>query len=332
MSVFNYPNTNAHEINLDWIVATIKELDKIIEDFTALNKLTWKGEWDIQKFYPKWSLVSDNGNGYLSIKPVPRNVAIDNTEYWVLVANYDALYSAFEQRISALETTVTSINSSIDSLNTRIEETEESITDIESEIDSLEFLPVFNVLKHGVVADGLTDASAKINELYAEGHTSLYFPEGVYYIKDESIIFDKPHSKIYGDGPETIFKLDKTVSMTNRFSEICNIDFVCNTNNIVGLYVENTYNKVHDINLYDSDNACFTTSLELGSSGHGIWFCYINNIGINSTANTTRNGVGIKLTSSVNNLLSNIKIEYKDIGVKFTMIEFRDILLMVVKS
>lgn len=113
MSCFNYPWTNTHELNLDWIIEAIKKLDKIVDDFVAFNKLEWKGTWNIADYYPKWSIVEDDGNGYLSIQPVPRNVPISDTDYWVQVADYDALYSAFGQRITALETAVGDENSGI---------------------------------------------------------------------------------------------------------------------------------------------------------------------------------------------------------------------------
>lgn len=100
----NYPYTDFHEMNLDWVLKKIKEVEKTVNDFTVYNKLTWCGEWDASKSYVKWSIVQDSdGNGYISIKPVPKNVNITDSDYWTLIAKYSDLYGAFNSRIQMLE-------------------------------------------------------------------------------------------------------------------------------------------------------------------------------------------------------------------------------------
>lgn len=102
--MFNlYPYTDFHEINLDWIIRKIKELGQAFNDFEAVNKITNAGAWDITKQYQAWTVVSDNNIGYISLKPVPAGVAITNTEYWGLVADYDILITDLSERISELE-------------------------------------------------------------------------------------------------------------------------------------------------------------------------------------------------------------------------------------
>ena len=104
MSFNLYPYTDFHELNLDWIIRKIKELGQAFNDFEAVNKITNAGAWDITKQYQAWTIVSDNNIGYISLKPVPVGVAITNTEYWGLVADYDILITDLSARISALET------------------------------------------------------------------------------------------------------------------------------------------------------------------------------------------------------------------------------------
>ena len=111
MFPFNrYPYINLNDLNLDWIINMIKDLHKEMDTYTALNTISWGGTWDIGEAYKQWTIVEDSGNGYISIQPVPRNVPITDTDYWVMVADYSALYAAFSQRITDLENAVDNID------------------------------------------------------------------------------------------------------------------------------------------------------------------------------------------------------------------------------
>lgn len=104
MSLWNkYPYSSMHELNLDWILKLMQELHADWDEFTALNKITNAGAWDITKQYQAWTVVSDNNVGYISLKPVPAGVAISNTEYWGLIADYNILITNLSNRISTLE-------------------------------------------------------------------------------------------------------------------------------------------------------------------------------------------------------------------------------------
>lgn len=98
-----YPNTNFHELNLDWIIATIKKLDHDMDDFEAMNKITFDGAWDITKQYKPWTIVNDNGAGYISIKPVPAGILLTNADYWRGVVDYTATIADLQNRVVTLE-------------------------------------------------------------------------------------------------------------------------------------------------------------------------------------------------------------------------------------
>ena len=93
MSFFEqFPYTNFHELNLDWIIRTLKELDGSLTDFVKLNTIKYANpiEHDITRSYETNTVVVDShsGNAYISVKPVPNGVSVDNTEYWTEIFNY----------------------------------------------------------------------------------------------------------------------------------------------------------------------------------------------------------------------------------------------------
>lgn len=122
MAFFNdYPYTDFHELNLDWILKKIKEIDKTVNDFTVFNTITWAGEWSAAKSYVKWAIVQDeNGNGYISLQAVPQNVALTNEDYWVRVANYDILWAAFNERINTNASNITAETSAREAADTAL--------------------------------------------------------------------------------------------------------------------------------------------------------------------------------------------------------------------
>ena len=111
-----YPYTDFHELNLDMILAMIRELHQDWTEFRAVNEITNAGAWDITKQYQAWTVVSDNNIGYISLKPVPAGVAITNTEYWGVIADYSILITNLSNRISALESQMTTVNGQIATL------------------------------------------------------------------------------------------------------------------------------------------------------------------------------------------------------------------------
>lgn len=101
-----WPYTNFHELNLDWILETLKKQDVAIADFISLNSITYANplQWDITRQYPKNQVVLDtNGDGYLSVQPVPVGVEIDNADYWTKIGNFSELWSTVKLAITAAD-------------------------------------------------------------------------------------------------------------------------------------------------------------------------------------------------------------------------------------
>lgn len=98
-----WPYTDFHNLNLDWILETIKKQNGAIADFISLNSITYANplQWDITRQYPKNQVVLDtNGDGYLSVQPVPVGVEIDNPDYWTKIGNFSELWSTVKLAIT----------------------------------------------------------------------------------------------------------------------------------------------------------------------------------------------------------------------------------------
>lgn len=87
----DYPFTDFHELNTSWMLEKIKEINTKVDNFITLNSLVFADplQWDITTNYATNTIVVDeNGDAYLSVKPVPAGVLLSNTEYWVEVFNF----------------------------------------------------------------------------------------------------------------------------------------------------------------------------------------------------------------------------------------------------
>lgn len=99
----NFPYANFHELNLDWILHKLKELETEITNFVAINSVKYANPitWDITRQYETNTVVLDSsGNAYLSVQPVPAGVALDREEYWTKIGNFSALWDSVRSAIT----------------------------------------------------------------------------------------------------------------------------------------------------------------------------------------------------------------------------------------
>ncbi|MBO5870663.1 MAG: SGNH/GDSL hydrolase family protein [Clostridia bacterium] len=114
MSFVNkYPYTDFHELNLDWILDRIHKLGVDMDEFKALNTITFSGVWNITQQYPAWTVVNDNNLGYISIRPVPAGITISNTDYWASIVDYSAELAGIHNDITNLQNDVADINAEL---------------------------------------------------------------------------------------------------------------------------------------------------------------------------------------------------------------------------
>ena len=90
-----YPNQNDEILNLDWILTTIDNLVEEVANFVTLNTIKYANpiQWNITSQYEKNTVVVDpvSGSAYISTKPVPAGVGLNNTDYWNIIFTLDVL-------------------------------------------------------------------------------------------------------------------------------------------------------------------------------------------------------------------------------------------------
>ena len=151
MSIFDgFPLMNAYSVNLDWIIKKVREIEKYVQDYTAVNKVAYAGVWEITKQYPQWALVTDGDTSWLSNKPVPVGIPLENAEYWQKLADLDP-----------------------------------RIAGIIVKLDSIQW-HFLNVQHYGAVGDGIVDDYNAFKTAYdaAKNGQGIYIPSGTYNLSD----------------------------------------------------------------------------------------------------------------------------------------------------
>lgn len=94
-----YPYQDYNAYNLDWLLCRMKKLNDDFDSFTISNKLKYANpiNWSINKNYDPNTMVVNGNTAYISLKPVPPGVSINDTEYWLeafTTSAYSDLYTA----------------------------------------------------------------------------------------------------------------------------------------------------------------------------------------------------------------------------------------------
>lgn len=115
--IHRYPETNFHELNLDWILAQMVELRSDMRNFVNQNTIKYADpiQWNITTQYEGNTVVIEpnSGNAYLSSQPVPAGVTINNTDYWSVIGNFSEFFTSIKDSITPLDegsSTVASAN------------------------------------------------------------------------------------------------------------------------------------------------------------------------------------------------------------------------------
>ena len=130
-----FPYSDLHELNLDWIIKECKRIAEEMANFKAANTISNLGEWDITKSYTAWSIVSSGDYSYIAKRDIPEGIDITNENYWMPIAPL-----VVDQRLSPTSTNAVAnkpVTSKLDFLEGRIYSIISDITSINAEIDTI---------------------------------------------------------------------------------------------------------------------------------------------------------------------------------------------------
>lgn len=232
-----------------------------------------------------------------------------------LDAGLDAAYKS----IAATEAKVTVLSGNVTAeANTR--ETED--TKLQVQIDKLagdigvqDYRPVINVTNHGIKGDGETDNSDAFAELIKNGG-DFFFPDGV-YLFSKPITISAQYTRIHGAGRASILRFaGDGITVDSFYVTIAGLAFETTKNGCKGITLLKSYATFSDLFFYDTTAGYFNNFI-IGKPGVPVWFSYFNRITINDTNTATKVGTAFDMTSTVNNMFTDIIVHAKNIAFNF---------------
>lgn len=84
----------------------VSKVIEVMQQYIETSSISYADpiQWDITKQYPRNTVVvTVNGDGYLSVQPVPIGVDIDNTDYWTKIGNFSELWGSIKLAITDVD-------------------------------------------------------------------------------------------------------------------------------------------------------------------------------------------------------------------------------------
>lgn len=156
-----YPYINVNDLNLDYLLRTIRVLEAEIKNFVNFNAIKYADPlaWNITTQYEGNTVVIDPATGiaYLSTQAVPNGVAITNTDYWTAIFDMSAFFADLGDINDLLTTDKSNVVNAINEVLNSIKPTiEEELYYVTPEM-------------FGAVGDGVTDDTQAIKDALASG-------------------------------------------------------------------------------------------------------------------------------------------------------------------
>lgn len=127
-----FPYSDFHEMNLDWIIKKMKELAAEMNDFEAANSIEYLGTWNITKQYKAWALVTDNNTSYISKRAVPAGIPLTNDSYWIFVGIFSVDQSFDSSSINPIANKV--VTNKFASVDAAISSNTDNISDLNTDL------------------------------------------------------------------------------------------------------------------------------------------------------------------------------------------------------
>lgn len=328
--LFNkFPYTDFHEMNLDWLLEVVTKLYDDMETFVNINTIKYADPllWNITSQYEQNTLVQDaDGNTYLSKQPVTSGINLDNTDFWLKVADFSILKEVIKKSITAVDegtnptaTDERNINdllwrsdrlyiitshmnigeAYIDGVNCRQVTVAELINHIIADLDKLiEDVNTYHkddIRRYGAKCDGITDDTAAVVACIEANH-SAYFPSGTTVIS--TITLPDEELMLYGCGEFSKIKCasdEMTMFIINTIKHIT----------IKDLYLDISYKSLgidyktvdplfkDSYHLFNFDNITFYIGIEAKAINlKGTWNSFISKCTFSGLSDTEHEGFG----------------------------------------
>lgn len=99
-----YPYINLNDLNLDYILKAIREMQTELNNFVSANAIKYADpiQWNITKQYEKNTVVIDpqTGIAYLSTDAVPSGISVYNTNYWTEIFSLKAFFEGLNNNFT----------------------------------------------------------------------------------------------------------------------------------------------------------------------------------------------------------------------------------------
>ena len=290
----NFPYTNFHEINLDWLLQAMKNLDASVREYMAVNKVGFGGIWDITKQYPAYTVVANGSQSYISLKPVPAGVDIENTEYWQLLADLDPRIGPLIEEVSRLTTDINAVNKDIDNLEK------------------------YSVKAWGAKGDGVTDDSSAIQAaINGTEYGVVFFPKGDYLMSSPVTL--KREVRVCGASKNGVRLLAAkgAFSVYPEFGTTVSDMTILGNGTGNGISINGTGNAPLRVNDIELDNL-YIQNYDFGVRASWAWNVKITRCDIYNCGNALK-----ILGSSVNNMVSDCVLN--NAGNRYAVVSFEPV-------
>lgn len=174
----NFPYSNFHDLNLDWIIKTLKGVDQKLDEAIENSSIKFADPilWDSSRAYQKNMVAVYENIGYMAKKDVPAGIAITDTEYWEPIFDMTSIMEALDGLEQELDDDMTAVNGDITALQEAVGTNTGNITALQNRTGTLENTTVKNNSTKHLLYLGDSYSTYWNNQLYNEVANGIGIP------------------------------------------------------------------------------------------------------------------------------------------------------------